>query len=73
MLKAQFICLIVITQSLIRPAKSFTFRYVFKPNTTDAEEIAAHFQKANISLVDVTCDIVVIGKLQEMCRPIKVN
>ena len=57
----------------LTPAKSSTFRYVFKPNTTDAEEIAAHFEKANISLADVTCDIIVIGKLQETCKPIQVK
>ena len=51
---------------------SRTFRYVFKPNTTDAEEIMSHFQNANISLVDVACKIVVIGKLQETCRPLQV-
>ena len=50
-----------------------SFRYVYEPNTTDAEEIAAHFEAANISLVDVTCDTVVIGKLEETCKPIQVK
>ena len=50
-----------------------TFRYVYKTNTTNAGEIAAHFQEANISLDDVTCDTVVIGKLQETCKPIQVK
>ena len=46
---------------------------MYKPNTTDPEEIVSHLQDANISLADVTCDVVMIGKLQDTCAPFQVK
>ena len=48
-------------------------RYMYKPNTTDPEEIVSHLQDANISLADVTCDVVMIGKLQDTCASLQVK
>ena len=46
---------------------------MYKPNTTDSEEIVSHLQDSNISLADVTCDVVMIGKLQDTCAPFQVK
>ena len=46
---------------------------MYKPNTTDPEEIVSHLQDANIRLADVTCDVVMIGKLQDTCAPFQVK
>ena len=46
---------------------------MYKPNTTDPEKIVSHLQDANISLADVTCDVVMIGKLQDTCASLQVK